>query len=100
MKRKISLLPFALIAIIIISLNWYVLSGLLTLDAWPCIPYIFWTVIAGLLAALFYAVGRMRRHGTDLFFKIISHIVLILFAAELIHGDHAVLRRRIPPVCR
>lgn len=84
MKRKVSLLPFVLIAIIIFLLNAYVLSGLLTISSASYIIPVFWIFIAGTTASLFFAVSRMQSHGMGLLFKISSHLVLTLLTAELI----------------
>jgi predicted MPP superfamily phosphohydrolase len=84
MKRKISLLPFVLIFTVIFLLNWYVLSGFETLSSSPYIPYIFWIFIAGVTVALLYAIAGMRKNGMGSFFKIVSHIVLILITSELV----------------
>lgn len=84
MKRKISLLPFVLIAGIVFLLNWYVLSGLLTISHAAYIVPVFWLFIAGVCTALFWAISRMRSHGMGMLFKISSHIVLTLLAAELV----------------
>lgn len=84
MKRKISLLPFVITAGIVFLLNWYVLSGLLSLSSSPYITPVFWLFIAGTCAALFVAISRMRNHGMGLLFKISSHLVLTLLAAELV----------------
>lgn len=84
MKRKINLLPFVIIAGIIFLLNWYVLSGLLSLSHAAYITPAFWIFIAGTCAALFFAISRMRSHGMGLLFKISSHLVLTLLASELV----------------
>lgn len=82
--KRISLLPFALILIVIFLLNWYVLSGIQTLSPYPYIPYIFWLFIAAITTSLFYAITGMRRDGMSSFVKIILHIVLILITSELV----------------
>jgi predicted MPP superfamily phosphohydrolase len=80
MKR---LLPVAIILFIIFLLNWYVLSGLLSLSSSPYIAPVFWTVITTIAAAVLYGFSRMARHGLDLFLKIATHIALTLVVAEL-----------------
>ena len=84
MKRKINLLPFVIIAGIVFLLNWYVLSGLLSLSHAAYITPVFWLFIGGTCAALFFAISRMRSHGMGLLFKISSHLVLTLLASELV----------------
>lgn len=84
MRRKISLLPFAVVSVFVFLLNWYVLSGLLSLSSAPFITPLFWVFIAFVCGLLFFAISRMRSHGMDLIFKIASHLVLTLLTAELV----------------
>lgn len=84
MKRKINLLPFAIIAILFFLLNSYVLSGIHTLSSNPIITPLFWTFIFVVTAALIYSIIRMRDNGMDIFFKIATHVFLVLFVSELI----------------
>lgn len=84
MKRKISLFPLAVIAAFIVFLNWYILSGFVTLSSFAYIPYIFWLIIAVIASSLFIAIGRMRKHGMDLLFKVAAHAVLVLLTAEIV----------------
>jgi len=84
MKRKISIAPFVIIFLIIILLNWYVGSALLTISSSVYTLPIFGLFLVLVTGSLFYAIRRMAKHGIDLFFKIASHAVLILLAAELV----------------
>ncbi|MBB6498564.1 metallophosphoesterase [Pedobacter cryoconitis] len=84
MRRKFSILPFLLFVAFIFLLNWYVLSGLLSLTASVFTTPIFCLFIAGTILSLFMAIRRMERHGMDLLFKISSHLVLTLLASELV----------------
>lgn len=84
MKRKFSVFPFLIIAIIIVLLNTYVLSGLHSLDHALYITPAFWGFIGLITVSLFYSIYRMQSHGMDLFFKISSHVVLTLLASELV----------------
>jgi len=84
MKRKISILPFVLIAVIIFALNVYALSALHTLSSSPLITPIFSVVILGVMVCLFLAITRISVHGMGWTFKIASHIVLTLLASELV----------------
>jgi predicted MPP superfamily phosphohydrolase len=80
MKR---LLPIAIILFMIFLLNWYVLSGLLTLSSSPYITPVFWFTIAAITGAVLYSFTRIAKHGLDLFVKISTHIALTLVVAEL-----------------
>ena len=84
MKRKINLLPFAVVTILFFLLNTYVLSGIHTLSSHPLITPLFWIFIAIITGSLFYAIQRMRDNGMDMFFKIATHAFLVLFAAEVV----------------
>ena len=84
MKRKINLLPIILFAIVIFLLNWYVLSGLLTLNASSFTAPLFCLFIIAAIGSLFLAIRRIDKHGMDWFFKISSHLLLTLFAAEVV----------------
>ena len=81
MKR---LVPFSVILFIVFLLNWYVLSGILTLSSNSFVAPVFWTIIMLLTAAVFFAFSRFQDRGTDLSFKIISHIVITLITSELV----------------
>jgi len=84
MKRKISLLPFVLIAVIIFILNAYAISGIHTLSSSPLITPIFSFIVIGIILSLFLAITRISVHGMGWFFKLVSHLVLILMASELV----------------
>jgi predicted MPP superfamily phosphohydrolase len=83
MRQKINILPFAVIAILFFFINSYVLSGIHTLSGDPMVTPIFWTFITLIIAALIYAIQRMRDNGMDMIFKIATHAFLILLVAEL-----------------
>lgn len=84
MKRKINILPIAIIALLFFLLNSYVLSGIHTLSLNPIITPVFWIFILTVTAGLAYAIQRMRDNGMDIFFKVTTHAFLILFVAELV----------------
>ncbi|WP_316818350.1 metallophosphoesterase [Pedobacter nyackensis] len=84
MKRKINLLPFAVIALLFFLINSYVLSGIHTLSINPIITPVFWTFITIVIAALIYSILRMRDNGMDMIFKIATHAFLVLLVAELV----------------
>lgn len=84
MKRKINFLPFIIIAVIIFLLNWYVVSGLSLLSSNPYTVPVFWTIIAGITIAFFYALSQFSKGGVGIFFKVITHVTLILLTAELV----------------
>jgi predicted MPP superfamily phosphohydrolase len=84
MKRKISILPFVLVAVVIFLLNAYALSGIHTLSSSPLITPVFVVLIVAIIIALIFAITRISVHGMSLTFKIISHVFLTLLAAELV----------------
>ena len=91
MKRRISVLPLAIIAILLFVLNWYVLSGIRTVSSNSFTPPLFWGFISLTTAALIYAIIRMRDNGMDLLFKITTHVFLILFVTEVIFSAFLLL---------
>lgn len=84
MKRKFSLLPFAVILIAVILLNCYVLSGIHNLISSSLLNPVFWSFIVLLTAAVIYGIRTMQKQVTDLYFKISTHIALTLLTAELV----------------
>jgi predicted MPP superfamily phosphohydrolase len=91
MKRRISVLPLAIIAILLFVLNWYVLSGIRTISSNSFTIPFFWGFIALVTAALIYSIIRMRDNGMDLLFKITTHVFLILFVTEVIFSAFLLL---------
>lgn len=91
MKRRISVLPLAIIAILLFVLNWYVLSGIRTLSSNSFTTPLFWGFIAITTAALIYSIIRMRDNGMDLLFKVTTHVFLILFVTEVIFSAFLLL---------
>lgn len=93
MKRKISLLPIAIIATLFFILNWYVLSGLLIYTLNPLLSLAFWLTVSLITLALISAVNRINTIGMGLLFKIATHAFVIwltaalLFAIVLLTGD-------------
>lgn len=85
MKRKRSVLPFVLFALVLYLLSSYALSGLHTLNSSAFITPIFWTFTIGLIVCVFISFsGIGRTGGMGWFFKISTHIFLVLLAAELV----------------
>lgn len=84
MKRKINLLPFAIIAAFVFLLNWYVLSGIETLTNSSWLSPVFWGFLLFILASLAYSIQRMRDNGMDIFFKVTTHTFLVLMTSELV----------------
>lgn len=81
MKR---LLPISITLFIIFLLNWYVLTGLLTLSSSSYVTPVFWGIIAVVTGAVLLSFSRMAKHGMDLFLKVAVHIALVLVVSELI----------------
>ncbi len=84
MKRRISLVPFAIVIFLFLLLNRYVLSGLQTISSNPSLVSIFWGFIFFLAGALLYAISRFQNKGVDVFFNIITHTFLMLIVGELV----------------
>ena len=91
MKRRISVLPLAIIAILLFVLNWYVLSGIRTVSSNSFTTPLFWGFISLTTIALIYSIIRMRDNGMDLLFKITTHVFLILFVTEVIFSAFLLL---------
>ena len=91
MKRRISVLPLAIIAILLFVLNWYVLSGIRTISSTPFTTPLFWGFITLTTVALIYSIIRMRDNGMDLLFKVTTHVFLILFVTEVIFSAFLLL---------
>lgn len=91
MKRRISVLPLAIIAILLFVLNWYVLSGIRTISSNSLTTPLFWGFIVLTTATLIYSIIRMRDNGMDLLFKITTHVFLILFVTEVIFSAFLLL---------
>ncbi|WP_316821108.1 metallophosphoesterase [Pedobacter gandavensis] len=84
MKRKINLLPFAIITSFIFLINWYVLSGIETLTNSSWLSPAFWGFLIFILVLLAYSIQRMQKKGMDIFFKITTHTFLVLITSELV----------------
>ncbi|WP_316835213.1 metallophosphoesterase [Pedobacter nutrimenti] len=84
MKRKFSILPLALMAILFLLMNWYVLSGFETYTHHPLLSLGFWLLVAVTTLSLIAAIRRINSHGMGNFFKIATHAFLILLTSELI----------------
>ena len=84
MKRKLNVVPLLILSIIFFLLNWYVLSGILTVFNNPATSLFFWTIVAVSTALLAYSISRIQTLGMGLLFKFSTHFFLILFATELL----------------
>jgi len=84
MKRKINILPIAIMLVLFAVLNLYVLSGIHTLSVNPLITPLFWGFVALATGLMIYSLQRMRDNGMDILFKITTHVFLVLFVAELV----------------
>ncbi|HWW40060.1 metallophosphoesterase [Pedobacter sp.] len=84
MKRKFSILPLALMAILFFLMNWYVLSGFETYTHHPLLSLGFWLLVALTTLSLIAAIRRINSHGMGNFFKVATHAFLILLTSELI----------------
>ncbi|TCD00980.1 metallophosphoesterase [Pedobacter psychroterrae] len=84
MKRRISLLFIAIVAILFFLLNRYVLAGLQVYTPNPLLSLSFWLIVALIVLALIYAVNRINTLGMGTFFKIATHAFLIWLTASLV----------------
>jgi hypothetical protein len=84
MKRRLQLLPISLFALLFFLLSWYVLIGLKTVASQSYVPVVFWSIIVLSLFAVIYAIQGMRTRGMGSFFKLATHVFLILFVSELL----------------
>jgi len=91
MKRRISLLFIAIVAILFFLLNRYVLTGLQIYTPNPLLSLSFWLVVALIVLALIYAVNRINTLGMGTFFKIATHAFLIWLTASLVFAIVLVL---------
>lgn len=84
MKRKINILPLAIIAFLFFMVNWYVLSGFQIYTPNPLLSLTFWLVVSIIILSLLYAIRRINSHGMGIFFKFATHAFLILLVSEII----------------
>jgi len=93
MKRRFSLVPLVIIAIVFYIINVYVLSGLQFLIHSKLLVPVFWIFILTLTVALFIAIRRFQKLGMHTLFQWVSHLFLglviveIIFATFLLLGD-------------
>lgn len=87
MKRRLQILPISIFTALFLLLSRYVLAGLETLGHQSYISLVFWSVVTFSVLLLLYAIWQMQSGKLDLFFKIASHIFLILFASELLFAS-------------
>jgi len=83
MKRRTSLLPVLVVAILFFALSAYVLSGLSVINSPEWLAPAFWVLIISLTVALVFAITQMR-NGVNSFFTIVSHAFLIVLVSELV----------------
>ncbi|TKC00809.1 metallophosphoesterase [Pedobacter cryophilus] len=83
MKRKISLLPFIVIAIILLLMNWYVMAGLSVIFPSNLWKPVFIAIILTINLSFIMALIRLAKIGIDTFFKVTVHAFMVVFVAEL-----------------
>jgi len=84
MKRRIQLFPIVVFAALFFLLSWYALIGLQTVANQHYVPIIFWLIIVGTTAGLFFALQGMQSRGMGTFFKIATHLFLVVFVSLLL----------------
>lgn len=83
MRRGLQILPLLIFSILFFLLSAYSLSGLQAVARQPYVSTVFWFVVSLSVFALGYALQGMRSRGMGSFFKIATHVFLILFVSEL-----------------
>ena len=84
MAKKLSVLPIFLATFIFLALSAYTISGLAFIFTWDCFSLIAWVFILILSTTLLFAIQQFRTKGMTSIFKIVSHIFLIVFVAEIV----------------
>jgi len=84
MKRRFQFVPVLIFIILFLLLSWYAIGGLQTVTQEPAVSIVFWTTTIISLTALFFAIQGMQSRGMGSFFKIATHIFLVLFVSELL----------------
>jgi len=84
MKRKISLLPFIIIAAILLLMNGYVMAGLSVIFPINLWKPTFILVVLAINLSFFTALIRLAKIGIDTFFKVSIHVFMVVFVGELI----------------
>jgi predicted MPP superfamily phosphohydrolase len=83
MKRKISLLPFIIIAVVLLLMNWYVMTGLSVIFPTNLWKPVFIAIVLAINLSFFIALIRLAKIGIDTFFKITVHVFMVAFVADL-----------------
>lgn len=83
MKRKISLLPFIFIVVILLLMNWYVMAGLSVIFPANLWKPAFIAVVLAINLSFIIALIRLAKIGIDAFFKVTVHAFMVVFVAEL-----------------
>ncbi len=84
MKRRFQFLPVLIFIILFLLISLYAIGGLQTVTQEPAIVIVFWTTTIISLTALFFAIQGMQSRGMGSFFKIATHVFLVLFVSELL----------------
>jgi len=84
MKRRFQFLPILIFIILFLLLSWYAIGGLQTVTQEPAVSIVFWATTILSLTALFLAIQGMQSRGMGNFFKIATHVFLVLFVSELL----------------
>ncbi len=84
MKRRFQFLPVLIFIILFLLLSWYAIGGLQTVTQELAVSIVFWATTILSLTALFFAIQGMQSRGMGNFFKIATHVFLVLFVSELL----------------
>ena len=81
MKRKISLLSFIVITIVLLLMNGYVMAGLSVIFPANLWKAFFIAIILAINLSFFMALIRLAKIGIDTFFKVTVHAFMVVFVA-------------------
>ncbi|EOR95804.1 putative phosphoesterase [Arcticibacter svalbardensis MN12-7] len=85
-KARLPIL-LSIVLLVVVLLNWYIISGFYLVLSNPVIIPSFCILLGVLIVALAYAIMRMRITGMTAFSKTVSHSFLILVITELVFAS-------------
>lgn len=82
--RNIQFIPLAIFTLFFILINWYILGGVQVVAPQSYVPTIFWFSILGSAFCVLYAIQGIQNRGMGRFFKVATHVFLMLFVSEIL----------------